>query len=233
VDAVGRRFRAGSEGRNAPMRRIVAVVANTSVMGIGTPPKAEMYFPLAQSSANWMRPRDIVVRTDGDPATLADGIRRAVWAVDPVQPVSRIRTMRAIVGEELEVQQLQMRLMAGFALLALVLAAVGIYGVMSHAVSARTREIGLRLALGGRPASIQWRVVAQGMVMAGIGLAVGLVLAAWTGSLAQRLLFEISPRDPVVFGVQAVVLVCVCFVATFVPARRASRVDPMIALRDE
>jgi predicted permease len=233
IDPVGRRFRAGSEGRNAPMRRIVAVVANTAVMGIGAPPKAEMYFPLAQSGANWMRPRDIVVRTGGDPSALADAVRRAVWAVDPLQPVSRIRTLRAIVDEELQVQRLQMRLMTGFAVLALVLAAVGIYGVMSHAVSARTREIGLRLALGGKPAAIRWRVVGQGMTIAAIGLVAGLLLAAWAGSLAQRLLFEVSPRDPLVFTVQASALALVCFLSTYLPALRASRVDPMVALRDE
>ncbi len=231
VDALGRRFRAGSEGQNAAWRTIVGIVDNTSVMGIDQPAKAEMFFPIAQSANNWMWPRDIAVRVSSDPLALAPALRQAVWSVDRTQPVSHLQTLDEIVDRELQVRQMQMTLMSSFASLALLLAAVGIYGVLSYAVSSRTSEIGLRLALGGDPARIRRLVVRQGMTLAGLGLAIGLVIAFWGTTMIGRLLFQVSPHDMRTFAIQAGVLVIACLLATYLPARRASRVDPVTALR--
>jgi predicted permease len=231
IDAIGRRFTAGSEGRSPQPRTIVGIVANTSVMGIDQPAKAEMFFPIEQSSNNWMWPRDLVIQVSGDPSAIAGDVRKAVWAVDPNQPVSKVQTLDDIVGTELESRRMQMTLMTAFAGLALLLAAVGVYGVLSYSVSMRTREIGLRLALGGEPGRVRTLVVRQGMTLAAAGLVIGLSVAAAAASLVGTLLFHVSAHDPATFMTQAAVLTAACLLAAYLPARRASRVDPMAALR--
>jgi putative ABC transport system permease protein len=230
---VGRRFRAGSEGSAAPWRTIVGIVDSTSTMGVDQPTKAEMFFPIAQSPTNWMWPRDLAVRVAGDPMAIAPAIRRIVSEVDRSQPVSDIETLEAIVARELQSRRLQMTLMSAFAALALLLASVGVYGVLSYAVTSRTSEIGLRLALGGDPARIRRLVVGQGLRLAGLGLGLGLAAAYFGATLMSRILFQVSPRDPGTFAVQAVVLAAACGLAAYLPARRASRVDPVTALRME
>ena len=230
---LGRRFRAGSEGRSPAWRTIVGVVDDTAVMGIGQPAKAEMFFPIAQSPNNWTWPRDLAVRVAGDPMAIAPAIRQAVSAVDRAQPVSNVRTLDDIVGGELQSRRLQMTLMSAFAGLALLLASVGVYGVLSYAVTSRTSEIGLRLALGGDPARIRRLVVRQGLTLAALGLAIGLAVAYFGATLMSRILFQVSPRDPGTFVLQAVVLAAACGLAAYLPARRASRVDPVTALRVE
>ena len=230
---IGRRFKAGSEGSSPAWRTIVGVVDETSVMGIDQPKKAEMFFPIAQSPNNWMWPRDIAVRAKGDPAALAPAIRQAVWAVDESQPVSDIQTLDDIVGGELKSRRLQMTMMSAFAGLALLLAAIGVYGVLSYSVTSRTSEIGLRLALGGDPARIRALVVRQGLALAAIGLAIGLGVAYWGATLMTKILFQVSPHNLRTFVAQAGVLAVACALAAYLPARRASRVDPVTALRVE
>jgi predicted permease len=230
---VGRRFRAGSEGASPAWRTIVGVVDDTAVMGIDQPAKAEMYFPIAQSPNNWMWPRDLAVRVAGDPLAIAPAIRQAVSAVDRSQPLSDVETLDSIVGGELQSRRLQMTLMSAFAGLALLLASVGVYGVLSYAVTSRTSEIGLRLALGGDPARIRGLVVRQGLTLAALGLGIGLAVAYFGATLMSRILFQTSPHDPATFGLQAAVLAAACGLAAYLPARRASRVDPVTALRVE
>ncbi len=231
---VGRRMQSGAEGSSPPMRTIIGVVENTAVMGIDRPAKAEMFFPIAQSPNNWMWPRDLAVRVaSGDPMALAPAIRQAVMAVDRSQPISNIETLEDIVGGELQSRRLQMTLMSAFAALALLLASVGIYGVLSYSVTSRTSEIGLRLALGGDPARIRRLVVRQGLTLAALGLGIGLAVAYFGAALMSRILFQVSPHDPGTFAMQAVVLAAACGLAAYLPARRASQVDPVTALRVE
>jgi ABC-type antimicrobial peptide transport system permease subunit len=192
-----------------------------------------MYFPIAQAKENWMWPRDLVVRAAGDPGALTASVAQAVWAVDRNQPVSDVATMDDIVSRELQNRRLPMLLMSGFAALALVLAAVGIYGVLAFSVAERKAEIGLRLALGGQPRGIRALFVRRGMALAGIGLVLGLAAALWGTALLQTLLFGVRARDPRTFIAQALVLAAVCFAATYVPALRASRTDPIEALRED
>jgi putative ABC transport system permease protein len=228
-DPIGRTFRV--VGPSTPWRTIVGVVADTRVMGIDQPTRAEMYFPIAQARENWMWPRDVALRASRDPKLLVADVARAIWAVDRNQPISDVALMDDIIARELQDRRLQTTLMATFAGLALLLAAVGIYGVLAFSVAERTAEIGLRLALGGQPARIRALFVRQGLVLATVGLSLGLTVAVWSTALLGKLLFGVHPRDPVTFVSQSVFLVAVCVVATYLPARRASRVDPIEALR--
>jgi putative ABC transport system permease protein len=229
VDPLGRRFRL--DAGDTPWRTIVGIVADTRVMGIDQPPRAEMYFPIAQSSDNWMWPRDLVIRTTGDPHALVRAVSEAVWAVNRDQPVSKVSTMDEIVARELQDRRLQTTLMSTFGALALFLAAVGIYGVLSFMVSERTAEIGVRLALGGRPSQIRSRFVVRGLTLAGVGIGVGLIAAFWSSALVDRLLFNVGARDWRTFGVQAAVIAIVTVAAAYLPARRASQIDPVTALK--
>ena len=229
-EPLGRRLRLNPD---APWRTIVGIVRDTRVMGIEQPTRAEMYFPIAQSADNWMRPRDLAVRASGDLLALVPSLSRAVWSVDPSQPVSNIATMDQLVADEIQNRTTLTTLISLFATLALALQAIGIYGVLSQGVAERTPEIGLRLALGGDPRRIRARVVRHGLGLGVIGLAIGLVTAWWGSALMGDLLFGVAARDPRLFGVQAGVLLTVCLLATYLPARRASRVDPVTALRAE
>ena len=203
-------------------------------MGIERPTRAEMYFPIAQSGENWMWPRDLVLKANGDLRALIRSAWQAVWAVDRDQPISKIQTMDEIVSAELQERRLQTTLMAAFAALALFLAAVGIYGVLSFMVTEQTAaEIGVRLALGGNPARIRSRFVGRGVWLAALGLSIGLVTAFWGTTLIGRLLFNVRAHDVRTFAVQAIVIVLVCVAAAYLPARRASQVDPITALRNE
>jgi putative ABC transport system permease protein len=231
VDPLGRRFRFDSPQQIS--RTIVGVVGDTRVMGIEQPTRSEMYFPIAQSSDNWMWPRDLTIRAAGDPQALIRAASAAVWAVDRDQPISNAETMDEIVARELQDRRLQTTLMMVFAGLALVLAAVGIYGVLSYMVTERTAEIGVRLALGGRPSRIRARFVWRGLALAGTGVAIGLVAAFWATALIDRLLFHVRARDLGTFAVQAAGIAIVCLLAAYLPARRASRVDPVRAIRNE
>ena len=229
-DPLGRRF---GLGKNAPWRTIVGIVADTRTLGIEQPPRAEMYFPVAQSIDNWMWPRDLVVRADGDTSALVRAVSTAVWAVDRRQPISNVATMDSIVARELQDRRLQTTLLSTFAGLALFLAAIGIYGVLSCAVTERTREIGVRLALGGEPRRIRAAFLRSGLVLTTSGLALGLLASFWGTTLLDRLLFNVDARDMRTFAMQGGLLLVVCVVAVYVPARRASRVDPVQLLRTE
>ncbi len=231
VDPLGRRFR--YDGPKSPWRTIVGIVADTRVMGIEQPTRSEMYFPVAQSAENWMWPRDLAVRASGDPYTLVHSVSSAVWEVDRDQPVSNVQTMDEVVDAELQDRRVQTTLMTVFGGLALFLSAVGIYGVLSYMVTERTAEIGVRLALGGRPSGIRARFVGRGLWLAGIGLAIGLVTAFWGTALVSGLLFNVHAHDLRTFAGLSAVVAAVCIAASYLPARRASNVDPLTALRTE
>lgn len=160
-------------------------------------------------------------------------MRGAIWQVDRDQPVWRVRTMEEVLAGSVEQQRVTTRLLGAFAALALLLAGVGVYGVMSYAVAQRAHEVGLRMALGAKRGQVLALVVRRGMALAAVAIVIGLATAlAATGALASQL-FGVSRLDPVTFGAVPAVLAVVSFIACYVPARRAARVDPIVALRGE
>jgi ABC-type antimicrobial peptide transport system, permease component len=203
-------------------------------MGLEAPTKAEMFFPYQQLPRMlWNMPRDLAVRTTGDPISVAAAVRQAVWSVDRNQPVSNIRTMDEILSEEVAQRRIGMTLLAAFAALALALASLGIYGVLSYSVAQRTQEIGVRMALGAGRKDVLRMVVADGMRLAAAGVAIGLGASFALTWLMAGLLFGVSASDPLTLGAVTLLLITVALLACFIPARRATRVDPMVALRCE
>jgi len=175
----------------------------------------------------------LVVRTTVDPASVVSAIRSRVAEIDRVQPIANIRPMTDLIASAISQRRFSMILLGAFAATALVLAAVGIYGVMSYSVAQRSREIGIRIALGARGADVINLVVGQGLKLVVLGVGIGLGAAFVLTRLLSTLLFEVSPTDVATFLVTPVILSGVALAASFVPARRAARVDPMDALRNE
>ncbi len=229
---IGRRFKLGVP--NAPWVTIVGVVPDIRQMGMDRPVKPEMYLPYSQVSSHpWFSPRDLVIRTNGDPNELVAAVRREIRAVDPNQAVSNVSTMDQLLVRETGTRRLGMILLAAFAGLALLLASLGIYGVLSFFVAQQTREIGVRLALGAQLKDVLSLVLKKGMRWTLLGVAIGLAGAFALSRLMTGLLFGVSATDPLTFIGIALVLSAVALVACFVPARRATKVDPLVALRYE
>ncbi|MGH9816009.1 MAG: ADOP family duplicated permease [Candidatus Acidiferrales bacterium] len=226
---LGRRISILRRGEPA-FREIVGIVGDIRHEGLHLEAQPEMYVAIGQPLLAYV---SLAVRTAGDPASLASALREAVWAVDPDQPVSRVRTMDDVVATSIGETRFYSLLLGVFAALALGLAAVGIYGVMSYAVAARTREIGIRLALGAQRRSIFRLVLARGARLTALGIVLGLAgaLAATRG--IEKLLYGVQPTDAVTFASVAAVLALVALIACWLPARRAMRVDAAITLRYE
>jgi putative ABC transport system permease protein len=174
-----------------------------------------------------------VVRTDGDPEAMTSAARGAMQEIDKDLPVYNIKAVNDVISESVAPRRLNMLLLGIFAGLALVLAAVGIYGVISYSVSQRTREIGIRMALGASHTSVLRLVVGEGMILAVIGVTIGVVASFFLTRLMSTLLFGVSTTDPITFVAISLLLTSVSMVASLVPARRAMKVDPMVALRYE
>jgi putative ABC transport system permease protein len=203
-------------------------------MGMDVPVKAEMYFPYRQIASHpWYGPRDLVIRTAGDPMSLVAAVRQEIHSVDEDQPISNIATMEEQLIRETGSRRLGMILLTTFAGLALLLASLGIYGVLSYFVAQQTPEIGVRLALGAQPRDILGMVLKKGMGWALLGVGIGSVGAFALTRLMVSLLFEVSASDPATFVVIALLLTTVALLACYLPARRATKVDPMVALRYE
>jgi predicted permease len=227
-DPLGRRLNMGT------LLTVVGVVGDMRQMGLDAPADPELYVPLDQvGSAFFMGPRQLVVRTRGDPLALAPAVRRAIWDVDPDQPVYGMRAMSEVLDAELGNRNTQLTLTAAFALVALVLAAVGLYGVLSYVVSQSTNEIGLRMALGAQKRAVVWSVVRSALGTALVGIGVGLVAAFLLTETIASFLYGVSPTDPPTAAAVAGLLLLVSAVAALVPALRAASVDPMTALRTE
>ncbi len=219
-------------GVNYPWLTVTGVVGNVLTEWPSVEPRQEIYLPYTQYPWD-LSPRHLVVRTAMSPTSAAAAIQREVMALDKDLPVSDIRTLDDVVAEALGPQRFAMMLLGVFAGLALVLAAVGIYGVMAYSVSQRTREIGIRMALGAEQGSVLSMVVGQALRLAVIGTGVGLAGALGLTHFLSSLLFSVRPTDPLTFSVVAFVLVAVSALASFLPARRAAKVDPLVALRWE
>jgi putative ABC transport system permease protein len=234
-DPIGKRLEIGFS--NPPnWREIVGVVRDVKAAGLDQDTPVQVYAALLQTPSfpsSSVSPMTVLVRTAGDPAALGAEIHSAILAVDRSQPVYAIQPMTEIVSKSIAQRRLSLILLAFFAVSALLLAAIGVYGVMSFVVAQRTSEIGIRMALGARAGQVAWHVQRQGMTLVAAGLAIGLAGGLLLTRYLTTLLFRVDPRDPTIFGIAAVTLVVVSIVACWLPARRASRVDPLTALRNE
>jgi putative ABC transport system permease protein len=209
---------------------VVGVVGDVRNQGLESEPRKQVYLPMRQSPSATMA---LVARTERDPLTLAGEVRRAVQAVDGDQPIYDLSTMDGILARAVFLPRLSTTLLASFAVSALLLAALGIYGVLSYVVNQRTREIGLRMALGATRGRTIGMIAENSLVMVAIGIAVGLGVSLLLARSMSRVLYGVSPFDLMSFGAAALVLVVAGLGATLLPARRATRVDPMIALREQ
>jgi predicted permease len=230
-EAVGRRIRLGKLTAEFPWATIVGVVGDVRGSALEAPPQPTMYWPVAQSRAT--PALAIVVRTDGDPGALASAVRGAITEIDAAQPIYNLQTLDQLVAKSLGQRRFTLALMLLFGIIALLLSAVGIYGVMAFAVTQRTQEIGVRMALGARATDVLKLIVGSGMSLAAIGVGIGLLGAFAITRLMAGLLFGVSPTDVATFGLVSVGLLMVAFLACYLPARRAMKVDPLIALRYE
>jgi putative ABC transport system permease protein len=228
-DPLGKRLNFGSDDEKDHYE-IVGVVGNIKHESLVEKTGAEVYVPLTQEPWYSM---SIVVRAEGDPLQLAGAAQREIQAIDKDQPVYNVRTMGRVVSESLAPQRVVMGMLGVFALIALVLASVGIYAVMSYAVTQRTHEIGIRMALGAQPRDILKMIVRQGMLLAVVGVTLGLIASYWLMQAMSKILYGVSASDPLTFTAISLLLMLVAFAANYIPARRATRVDPMIALRYE
>jgi putative ABC transport system permease protein len=232
-NVVGRRFKMGGPDDNGPWLEIVGVVGDVRQMGIDEPVKAEMYFPYQQDNETWNMPRDLVIRTNGDTSNLVGAVRQIIREVDPDQPVSNVATMAEVLGTEAAQRRMGMIMLAAFAALALLLASLGIYGVLAYFVTQHTNEIGVRQALGATPRNILFLVLRKGMGLTLIGVAIGLAASFALTRLMSSLLFGVTAADPLTFATVPLLLVGVALLACYIPARRARKVDPLVALRYE
>jgi putative ABC transport system permease protein len=228
---IGHRIKLGGFDSKRPWATIVGITADIHQRGIGISARPEMYYSYAQQDV--FQPEFLAVKTSGDPAQLASTIRDQVWAVDKDQPVSDVMTMQAIVDEELSPKQMQAKLLGIFAGIALVLASLGIYAVLSYAVAQRTQEIGVRMALGAQRRDVLRMILGQGLALTFVGIAFGVAGALALARVLSTLLYGTSATDPLTFAAVGATLSAVALVACYVPARRAMRVDPMVALRHE
>jgi len=232
-NALGHRFKLGDPDDNVPWIQIVGIVGDVRQMGLDEPVKAEMYFPYQQDQTIWYIPRDLVIRTNGDTSNLVGSVRQVIREVDPDQPVSDVATMAEVLGTEAAQRRMGMIMLVGFAGLALLLASLGIYGVLAYFVTQHTSEIGVRQALGATPSNILFLVLKKGMGLTLLGIAIGLMGAFALTRLMSSLLFGVKAADPLTFVTVPLLLGLVALLACLIPARRATRIDPLVALRYE
>ena len=231
---LGRRFKLGGpDETDQPWIQIVGIAADLRQMGLDEPVKAEMYLPYQQVDHPWFMPRDLAIRTNGDPSSLVGAVRQIIREVDPDQPVSNVATMEEVLGTEAAQRRMGMIMLAGFAVLALLLASLGIYGVLAYFVTQHTNEIGVRQALGATPRDILFLVLKKGMGLTLVGVAIGLASAFALTRLMSSMLFGVKASDPLTFVAVPVLLALVALLACYIPARRATKVDPLVALRYE
>src|SRR5262247_2385915 len=229
-DPVGKRITFQSRGGNPIWREIVGIVGHVKHKGLEGESRVQYYIPHSQTQNAFM---SLVVRSSGDPASLTGAVRGAIGGLDKDLPVFRVKTMEQFVSDSMAQRRFAMTLVGIFAAVAMALACVGLYGVLSYSITQRLREIGIRMALGASGADVLRLVVGQGMLLALAGVALGSVAAFLLTRLMANLLFAVTASDPLTFVTIAALLTMVALVACFAPARRATRVDPIVALRYE
>ena len=229
--ALGKRIAPGRVESDEDWCQVVGVVKDVRQRELASEPIPLAYFTYEQ--AGFFAPRYLVVKTAADPQALAGTVRKTVWEVDKDQPVSNVNTMEGVLSESIARQRFSTLLLGIFAGLAMILAAVGIYGVMSYSMAQRTREIGIRMALGAQKRDVLMLAVGQGLKLVAIGVALGLVGAFALTRVMTSLLYGVSATDPATLVTISLVLVAVALLASYIPARRAAKVDPLIALRYE
>jgi putative ABC transport system permease protein len=211
---------------------IIGVVGDVKHFALDLAEQPGLYSPYTQA-APWKRWMTVVARTQSDPVSMAQIVKQQIWKIDSQLPVTKVQTMSEVAAASFAGRRLNMSLLAIFAALALVLAAVGIYGVMSYSVTQRTQEIGIRMALGARAADVLKLIIKNGMTLILIGVCIGLGGAVALTRLLTTLLFGVAPTDTVTFIAVSLVLIVVALLACYIPARRATKVDPLVALRYE
>ncbi len=234
-EVLGKRLR--FTGDNEGWREIVGVVGHVKHSGLNEEDRPQIYRPLNQIPpkywASYTRATDMLVKTSVDPLSLVSAIKKEIRLIDEAQPIAQVQTLDDKLSNSMAPQRLNLLLLGIFALIALSLASAGIYGVMSYAVTQRTHEIGVRMALGAQRRDVLKLIVRQGMSLLAIGIGFGLAGAFATTRLMDSLLFDVTARDPLTFVVVTAVLTIVALLACYIPARRATKVDPLVALRYE
>jgi predicted permease len=228
-DPVGRDIPIPGPGGNSGIR-VIGVVGNTHHDGPGQEVESEIFLPYLQAPGGVMQ---LAIRTAADPESIASAVRREVASVDPEQPITRMAKLEQTLSDSVAPRQFNMLLLVIFAAIALVLATVGVYGVVAYSVSQRTHEVGIRMALGAQRADVLRMVVGQGLQLTLIGVGIGIVGALAVTRFLSSMLFGVKPTDPLTFIAVSLILIAVALAACYIPARRAARVDPMVALRYE
>jgi predicted permease len=227
--AVGQRISLNNE-----VATIIGVVGDVRQAGLDREPLAEIHLPYNHFRfGQWIDDVTLVVKTHVAPTSVTAALRDTVRSVDADQPLYQVLTMEEVIGGSVAARRLNLMLLGTFALIALVLATAGLYGVISYLVAQRTREIGIRVALGARTRDVVWLVMRQGGRLTAVGIAVGIAGALGLSRIMESLLYGVSPRDPLTLGALAALLGGVALMATWLPARRAARVDPVIAIKSE
>jgi putative ABC transport system permease protein len=228
-DPIGKRVTIYMLMKNVPSE-IIGIVGNVKHQGLDTTPGAMSYWPHPELAYNAM---DLVIRTYSDPKGVVGAVRNEVHQMDADQPLSNIATMEELMSNFMAQRRFSMFLLSTFAVLALLLAAIGVYGVMAYAVAQRTHEIGIRMALGAQHQDVLGMVLAEGLRLAVAGVAIGLAGATALSRVMESFLFGVGQRDALTFFGVAALLLATALLACYIPARRATAVDPMVALRYE
>jgi putative ABC transport system permease protein len=231
-DPVGKRFTFGrvTAASKPDWITIVGVVADTKLYGLGNPARLEVYLPLRQQP---QRHADLIVKSGVEPAAMTSAIRGAIGTIDKDQPIFAIATMNEMIDNSMSASRITLILLGLFGALALVLASIGIYGVISYSVAQRTHEIGVRMALGADRGDVVRMILSHGVRIAGAGVLIGAVASFGLTRLMTKMLYSVSAADPVTFITVGLALLMVAMLACYIPARRTLRVDPMVALRYE
>jgi putative ABC transport system permease protein len=231
LDVLGKRLSVSQNDKGQPQWcEVVGVVADTRDVLLRKTPAAEYYLPAYQVFTNNVQ---VLVRASGDPNLLAQSVSQAVWKVLPERPITKMMTMERIVSDTIGEPKLRVALLGTFAAIGLALALLGVYGVLAYAVARRTREIGIRLALGASPGNVLRMILRQGLLLAAIGVAIGAAVALALGRVLASELFDVKPTEALTFVGAAALMLAMAGAACYVPAARAMRTDPLTALRHE